>query len=75
MDNYKELQDMFQVDFMKAVDVAALFKTTAPKIKAAILNGTLPIGFVADGDRDRIIIIKQRLQAWLEAKDLILEKK
>ncbi len=63
---------MFEVTLMKAEEVAAMFHTTAPKIKAAILNGTLPIGFVADGDRDRIIIVKQRLEAWLSAKDLIL---
>ena len=31
-------------------------------------------GFVADGERDRIIIVKERLDAWLKAKDLILSK-
>ena len=62
---------MFDVDLMKAEDVAAMFHTTAPKIKAAILNGILPIGFVADGDRDRIIVVRQRLEAWLQAKDLV----
>ena len=61
---------MFEVDIIKAEDVARIFKTTAPKIKAAILNGTLPIGFVADGNKDRIIIVKQRLMAWLNADDL-----
>jgi len=66
---------MFEVTLMKAEEVAAMFHTTAPKIKAAILNGTLPIGFVADGDRDRIIIVKERLRAWLEAADLRLERK
>ena len=60
----------FEVDIIRAEDVAKIFKTTAPKIKAAILNRTLPIGFVADGDRDRIIIVKQRLEAWLNADDL-----
>lgn len=61
---------IFNVDIMKAEEVAKLFKTTPPKIKAAILNGTLPIGFVAGGDKDRIIIVKQRLDAWLNADDL-----
>lgn len=61
---------MFEVDIMKAEDVAKIFRTTAPKIKAAILNGTLPIGFVAGGDKDRIIIVKQRLMAWINADDL-----
>lgn len=65
---------MFEVHLIKAEEVAEIFHTTAPKIKAAILNGTLPIGFVADGERDRIIIVKERLDAWLKAKDLILSK-
>lgn len=63
---------MFEVTLMKAEDVAKIFNTTPPKIKAAILNGTLPIGFVAGGERDRIIIVKERLDAWLNAKDLKL---
>ena len=66
---------MFSVTLMKPEDVAAMFHTTAPKIKAAILNGTLPIGFVADGGRDRIIIVKERLEAWLSAADLKLERR
>ena len=61
---------MFEVELMKADEVAKLFHTTAPKIKAAILNHTLPIGFVADGTQDRIIIIKQRLEAYIRADDL-----
>ncbi len=66
---------MFKADLMSAVEVANIFHTTPLKIKAAILNGTLPIGFVADGDRDRIIIIKQRLEAWLNAEDLNLKSR
>lgn len=61
---------MFDVELVKAEVAAEMFHTTAPKIKAAILNGTLPIGFVADGERDRIIIVKQRLEAWINARDL-----
>lgn len=65
---------MFEVHLTKAEEVAKIFHTTVPKLKAAILNGTLPIGFVADGERDRIIIVRERLDAWLKAKDLILSK-
>lgn len=64
------LQERFKVTIVKAEEVATLFHTTVPKIKAAILNGTLPIGFVAEGPVDRIIIIEERLIAWLEAMDL-----
>lgn len=61
---------MFEVELMKAEEVAKIFHTTPAKIKAAILNRTLPIGFVADGTQDRIIIIKQRLLAYINADDL-----
>lgn len=60
----------FSVDLVKAEEVAKLFHTTPAKIKAAILNHTLPIGFVADGPIDRIIITRQRLDAWVNAQDL-----
>lgn len=65
---------MFEVELLKAEDVAKMFGTTHSKIKAAILNGTLPIGFVAQHDVgrgcDRVIIVKRRLDAWINAKDL-----
>ena len=64
----------FKVDIIDAKDVARLFGTSPPKIKAAILNGTLPIGFVADdsgkGGFDRTIIVEQRLKKWLNGDDL-----
>ena len=69
----KKLQDMFKVTFRKPEEVAALLHTTAPKIKTGILNGTLPIGFVAEGGEkgvDRTIIVEERLAAWLNAEDL-----
>lgn len=66
---------MFEVELLKAEEVAAMFGTTAPKIKAAILNGTLPIGFIGTGGKDRIIIVKRRLDAWVNAKDLVLNKR
>lgn len=64
----------FQVDFLSVGDVANLFGTTPPKIVAAIKNGTLPIGFVGEAngahERNRTIIVKQRLEKWLNGEDL-----
>lgn len=60
----------FDVKLVTAEEVAKIFHTTPPKIKAAILNHTLPIGFVGEGLNDRIIITDTRLKAWLLAKDL-----
>lgn len=66
----------FDVQILPAAEVAKMFGTTAPKVKAAILNGTLPIGFVAEKrsekEVDRIFIVKKRLEAWLNASDLKL---
>lgn len=62
----------FETKLVKVEEVAKLFHTTQPKIKAAILNGTLPIGFVADGDVDRVFIVDKRLRAYLNADDLTL---
>ncbi len=67
--------EQFKTKLVKVEEVAKLFHTTQPKIKAAILNGTLPIGFVADGDVDRIFIIDKRLKAYLNADDLILSER
>ncbi len=64
----------FEVKILKVEEVAKLFHTTPPKIKAAILNHTLPIGFVANCANDRIIIVEKRLKAYLEAEDLKLAK-
>lgn len=68
----------FQVDFLNVAEVASLFGTTPPKIVAAIKNGTLPIGFVSEGnnadERTRTIIVKQRLEKWLNAEDLSTPK-
>lgn len=62
----------FETKLVKVEEVAKLFHTTQPKIKAAILNGTLPIGFVANGDVDRVFIVDKRLRAYLNADDLTL---
>ncbi len=66
--------ETFDFKLLKAEDVAKMFHTTQQKIKGAILNGTLPIGFVAEGDVDRIFIIDTRLEAYLTAQDLKLAK-
>ena len=66
--------EQIKTKLVKVEEVAKLFHTTQPKIKAAILNGTLPIGFVADGDVDRIFIVDKRLRAYLNADDLTLAK-
>ena len=69
----------FDVEIVETAEVAKLFHTTQPKIKAAILNGTLPIGFVAtkqsDEEVDRVFIVDKRLKAWLNADDLTLRKR
>ena len=70
MDQMKSVALDFNL--LKAEDVAKLFHTTQQKIKAAILNHTLPIGFVAEGSVDRIYIIDKRLEAYLQAQDLKL---
>nr|DAL13771.1 MAG TPA_asm: Pyocin activator protein PrtN [Caudoviricetes sp.] len=61
---------MFDVEIISAAEVAKIFHTTPSKITAAIKNGTLPIGFVADEKQNRTFIVKKRLNAYIEAKDL-----
>ena len=63
-------REMFNVEFVPTVEVAELFHTTPAKIAAAIENHTLPIGFVANEGRRRIIIVKKRLEAYINAWDL-----
>lgn len=65
----------FDVELVTPEEVATLFKTTPAKIKQAIRNGTLPIGFVSDGldgQRERTIIIRKRLENFVLARDLDL---
>lgn len=61
---------MFDVELIPAADVAKMFHTTPAKIAAAMKNHTLPIGFIADENCNRIFIIKKRLEAYINAKDL-----
>ena len=67
------LEEIFSVTIRQAPEVAKVLRTTAPKVKAMILNGTMPVGGVAEGGEgevDRVIIIEERLRAWLNAEDL-----
>lgn len=58
---------------ISAQEVARELGTSPQKIKAGILNGTLPIGTVlrdAHSTQDRIIIIKKRWEKYKEGEDL-----
>lgn len=59
-----------KIEFIPIVEVAEMFGTTAPKIKAGILNGTLPIGTVMrEGDgKDVTRIPKKRLMKWVNGE-------
>jgi hypothetical protein len=61
------MNDLPEVELIPCEEFAKHMKTSHAKIKAGILNGTLPIGFVADG---RVIIPKPRAVAWLTGADL-----
>lgn len=64
---------MLDVEIMTTEEVAQALHTTPMKVTAMVLNGTLPVGCAAEGkpgERNRTIIIKKRLEAWLAAKDL-----
>lgn len=53
---------------MSADEVATIMGTTPDKVRAAILNGTMPVGMVGKGDHSnniRTIIVKTRFEKWL----------
>ena len=55
-------------EFIKIREVADAMHTTPEKLAAMILNGTVPIGGVADGKpgEHRVTVIsKVRLEKWL----------
>lgn len=58
------------VEVVATEEVAKLLGTTVQKIHAAVINGTFPVGLAIDGDKNRTIILKARLEAWLNAKDM-----
>ena len=73
MSEIKTSIELPKVKIIPAKVVAALLNTSPPKIHAAILNGTMPVGLAVDGggeDKNRTIIIESRLIAWLNAEDL-----
>lgn len=66
----------FEVEIIPTEAVAKLLRTTPSKITAMVVNGSLPIGAAVrageDGERsnNRAIIVKKRLEKWLEGRDL-----
>lgn len=66
--------EALKVETISQADAAKILGTSAPRIKAAILNGTMPVAAVFTKSRpnevDRVTIIKKRFIAWLEAEDL-----
>lgn len=62
-------QRQYHIEMVPAAEVAKILGTDPTKIKTGILNGTLPIGCVLNsGGRDRVIIPRPRLEAWLEGR-------
>ena len=57
-----------EVETITAREAAHILHTSPPIITEAILNGTLPIGFVGKGSKTRTVIIKKRLEQWVEGK-------
>ena len=56
---------------MRAEDVAAILHTTPDKVRSAVLNGTMPIGMVGQGDHSsmhRTIIIRKRFEKWMDGE-------
>lgn len=56
---------------MSADEVAAILGTTPDKVRSAILNGTMPVGMVGQGDHsthNRTIIVRKRFEKWLEGE-------
>ena len=58
---------------VSAREVAAFLHTDVKKVKSGIKNGTMPIGTVLQQDgstRERIVILRDRWEAWKDAQDL-----
>lgn len=56
------------IETMSTQDVAKILRTSPMKVKAAIKNGTMPIGMVARQDgssHERTIIIRERWEKWI----------
>lgn len=53
---------------MTVADVAAILNTKPDKVRDAILNGTMPVGMVGQGDhssKTRVIIVRRRFEKWM----------
>ncbi len=60
-----------EVETITLQEAAKVLKTSPMIIKAAIKNGTMPVGAVAKNDhstQDRTIIIKTRFYKWLNGE-------
>jgi hypothetical protein len=60
-----------KIETVSCKDVAKALKTQPAIVKAMILNGTMPIGGVgcgSRGDRDRIIILKERWDKYIRGE-------
>ena len=60
------------IERISCEEVARQLGTSHPAVKAGIKNGTLPIGFVAQGrgNKEHVVIPKARFDAWVNAKDM-----
>jgi hypothetical protein len=59
--------DIPEVEIMYSTEVAKILHMSPIYVQEAILNHTLPIGFVYQGEAR---VIRKRLVAWLNAEDL-----
>ncbi len=59
------------IERISCEEVARQLGTSHPAVKAGIKNGTLPIGFVAQGrgSKEHVVILKARFDAWISAQD------
>lgn len=64
----------FEVELVPVEEVADLLHTTPPKIRAMIINGSLPIGCAAektnDKERNTVRIVRRRLEAYILGLDI-----
>ena len=60
------------IERISCEEVAKQLGTSHPAVKAGIKNGTLPIGFVAQGrgKQEHVVIPKARFDAWVTAQDM-----
>lgn len=57
-----------RVDTMSLLEVAHALGTSPMKVKAAIKNGTMPIGMVAKepgSSQERTVIVRTRWEKWI----------